>query len=124
MSKSGTNGVVINHAPTGNRADEVARIFDGNIVSYQHKCRYYILRRSLRHTQKGERWLERCHCGKVVMVDCILDDMQAKSPEMRRAWFNKNGDLVKVTGGGEGQDDKPLSLLTQKLIETKIAEYQ
>ena len=71
-----------------------------------HFCAYTVIRRSITHSQTGIRWIERCRCGRMVDVDRTYIVEGSKFPTVRRCWFDREGNLVRVTGTKDLRDQQ------------------
>jgi hypothetical protein len=53
----------------------------------------------MRFSLNGQSWNERCKCGNTVWVDCKFIVEGMNSPSITKHWYNKDGNLLKITGG-------------------------
>ena len=63
-----------------------------------HVCKYVMVKKSVRHKANGQQWIERCRCMKFVSVDYRYFVEGHNSPTVTKYWYNKEGDLDRVTG--------------------------
>lgn len=63
-----------------------------------HHCHFFVVRRTIAHRSNGMAWVERCRCGRTVSVDCSFFGADRISPKIRKAWFDAEGNLERITG--------------------------
>lgn len=64
----------------------------------KHWCRYWRVKNSNSRYNGSIRWIEKCKCGRIVIVDCKLFNRDSNSPTVTKAWFNSDGEFEKETG--------------------------
>ncbi|SRR6266487_7191169 len=89
-------------------AEALNRILDNAGVGAEnereHYCRYSILRRTIHHQNDEQgflirrNWEERCRCGRIKAIDCKFDATEQKSPTRTIRWYDREGNLLRVTG--------------------------
>jgi hypothetical protein len=64
-----------------------------------HYCFFRLIRSSI-HYFGDDRMVshERCSCGRTKRIDCKFDLVELKSPKLLVSWFDKEGNLERVTG--------------------------
>ena len=48
--------------------------------------------------QHGERWIEKCRCGRTVLVHALFNLAGSDSPKMSKDWFDRFGVFERHTG--------------------------
>lgn len=64
-----------------------------------HRCRFSVIKKSVKDTLNGKKWFEKCRCGRTVLVDCNLIVEGANSPRIKKHWYDKEGNFERTTGG-------------------------
>ncbi len=62
-----------------------------------HCHNFRVVNRSQEHTGNGLKWIERCRCCQMVICEANFS-VGYRTAEVRKSWFNREGELMKVTG--------------------------
>lgn len=66
--------------------------FDIEPVKFRkHFCRFSVIKRTISNGIEHIKWVERCRCARVKMVDCKFIVEGSKIPEMTIVFFDRNG---------------------------------
>lgn len=68
------------------------------VTHFKHFCKYSLVRRSIKDVGLFKKWIERCRCGRFVLVDCKLFVGGSNSPKVRKTWFDSEGNVSRITG--------------------------
>lgn len=63
-----------------------------------HNCRYYVMRKTVKHFANGRVWAERCNCGRSKEVDYKFIVEGSKFPKRTIRWYDNEGNLERITG--------------------------
>lgn len=64
----------------------------------KHWCRYWRVKDSMSNLSNGKRWIDKCKCGRIVVIDCRFMIDGSNSPGISKSWFDSDGNLERVTG--------------------------
>lgn len=66
-----------------------------------HWCFYRRLQGSSRLTGLGMEWVERCRCGRQVVITLLRSESPQKvGSKVIKHWFDRDGKLERMTGDG------------------------
>lgn len=69
-----------------------------NDGKFQHYCKYVVMRKTIVDIPSGKHWIERCKCNRLLVIDCKFVVEGSNSPQITKTWFDKDGNIEKVTG--------------------------
>ena len=64
-----------------------------------HFCVYQVMRKTIKQTDTGLTWMERCRCNRYSVIDYSKQSTTVNIPYMTKNWFSAAGTHLKTTGG-------------------------
>lgn len=64
-----------------------------------HFCFYRRVSGSSNQTDKAMKWIDKCRCGRIIEATVAADE--SGIPKVRKCWFDRDGNLDRVTGTNE-----------------------